>query len=184
MPAPQNTMTNQEIEKSLREMAAIETASTGVHTYSTYEGSVLLAAADKVKQAHYDSQSAQDATDWFSSLIGELSTILGCEPKASAIIDKCKKTKDYIDLYKKEFSNCVEACSFIQEEHEELGLRLGDNITTTGVLALKSQRDQLKDRVGELQSDLEFRRELYAVLDNRYSELVEKYNNQSIGKTT
>ena len=47
-----------------------------------------------------------------------------------------------LQIYKKAYHDAVSACLWMHDD-KSLGLKLGDCLTTTGVTALKNQRDKL-----------------------------------------
>lgn len=56
--------------------------------------------------------------------------------------------KESLELYKTLYGKAVEACMFMHDEAESLGLIPGiANLTTDGVKALKEQRDRLKEEL-------------------------------------
>lgn len=58
------------------------------------------------------------------------------------------------ELYKAAYIRASKACDFIQNEAEELGLRVWQETTSDGVIALKAQRDKLRSELQRLRSAL------------------------------
>jgi hypothetical protein len=90
----------QKIEHDVREIAKLCSQR---HDHITE--SILLAAADIVKQAHFDSQAAIDNADWFDSLVVELAAILNCDKKATSVI---KETKALVEIDSHHYNNLLE----------------------------------------------------------------------------
>lgn len=59
------------------------------------------------------------------------------------------------DFWKSRYEDAINATSFIQEEKESLGLLVGQDTVTDGILALRRQRNELQSKLTAAQARLE-----------------------------
>lgn len=98
----------------------------------------------------------------------ELMLLLNCYKSGITIVaDGGPSTphplQEELDLYKGAYAKSANACSFIQDEREELGLHVGQDTIVDGVPALKAQRDTLREELNEAREEI--RRMSYELME-------------------